>query len=212
MLQFGTRGAGGSGSPDLWKSVGGTPNAIGLNFAAGAQAIQAALQSNPDISLILDTVASGGNPQDIAGALYQDNAAHVTGFSGLSHDTVVNVLAVLMTYIDQAAASQATAQVDLNQVRLSVKQTGSGITTYINLNQHAIEINATDVGGNNYLLANDSTGIYFQVNGIIKFKVTPTGQIETNQIGLRVAGVPNGKMMPIFNTAGTLQGYIQLYN
>ena len=203
--------SGGPGGPNFWKMIGGAPSNIDINSAVGVSGINAMLPSDTKISLRLATIATGGSPEEIAGGFYYDPAVKLS-FTGVVKDILSSAISNVMSFINLVTNKQTDVVVTDQLIRAQVKDTTTGQATSIVLNQISIGQQVGDALGNNYLFQNDPTGIYYQVNGAVKFQIKGNGIIQTNQAS---AGAPVGaatKKIPVYDIAGTLQGYIPLFN
>lgn len=203
MLLFGSIAPGGGSGAQLWQLNGAAPADIELNTGAGALGIYAELTTNPLYKLLLTNL--GG--QDIFAAGYADfinnvftNVNAQAGSGALQHVDNINNIALSFDFdaniLNPDALITASVGNDLTQQQF----TSAIIKQKINVG--GIDTIYTELNNTYYSIQNGAQ--------IAVFQVRKDGQLETNQTAASIAVRVKTHEMPIYNTAGTLVGYIDI--
>ena len=205
MLLFGSIAPGGGSGAQLWQLNGAAPADIELNTGAGALGIYAELTTNPLYKLILANL--GG--QDVFAAGYADfinnvftNVNAQAGSGALQHVDNINNIALSFDFDANIPNPDALITASVGNDLTQQQFTSAIIKQKIN------------VGGVDAIYT-ELDNLYYSIQDgaqIAVFQVRKDGQLETNQTAASIAVRVKSHEMPIYNTAGTLVGYIDIKN
>jgi hypothetical protein len=228
MLFFGSISGSGGGGGNLWQLNGGAPNSISVN-STDVNGID-----SPNFTANLIRLFSGVifGVIDAVGSLWQNGTE--TLFSGVSKNGADYTGLI-------AYSNSATGELIFNEVNATLKHiyqyTGDGANLISERLQNAGGINEevknSAGGGVSVVTATNSTSKVIEIRqglnpvlaygadaaGFIvtdgtfqRFRITPSGNIQTDQtIAGNTHNAPTAEI-PIYDMSGTLQGYIKLYN
>ena len=187
-LEYGITNAGGSGSTNFWKLIGGGVNDIELDPVSGATGISATLPSHPDLGLVLtDNNPYDGGPG--AGVTFVDFISGFQGFSGIR--TAAPTYGVSQELQNIATGETIFAAITPANMTLQLGSRGT-------VNDYSLNIGLDLMAWAN--------------NGLTLFQVDTLGGIGSNQISGPSSGANSWKhCLPINYIGGLLAGYIPIY-
>jgi len=203
MLLFGSIAPGGGSGSQLWQLNGAAPADIELNPGAGALGIYAELTTNPLFKLILanlggqDLFAAGS--ADFVNNIYTDIVI-TDGAGGISHSDATTGVGLSVDF----DANTANPDVLITAIIGNTGTQQQHRSDYIRQTITTLSLDAINTKlDNTYYSIQDGAQIAV-------FQIRKDGQIETNQTAASIAVRVKTHEMPIYNTAGTLIGYVDI--
>jgi len=184
MLNFGSITPGAGAGSSKWEYTGGTPPGE-IKTIPGVTGIKNPLQSNPNF--LLNFGAGLFSVDYIGGFTFQD-------ISTLAIQALVDI----------------GSNTWVSYLNVSDPSTSQGVSQAIDKTQ-MVRV-ASDAGGTEFGEQLTYAGWrLFDTNQTKLFQIDQTGRIQTNQITTNQATNTHDFDMPIFDTSGTLKGYIKIY-
>lgn len=223
MLQFGSISTGGSGSTDLWQLNGVAPNSISVKTPT-VTGIDSPNFTNPLIKLFSGLYKA---LFPITGQIYKNgtrNLLNVIGTFGPNHLALlgfgndfdnssasiqVNDIGQAQIHADDGASYSSNYQQDFNSISIRVTNpVDTAVEKNVNINAENTRIIVLGVDVLNY--GADANGFIVTDGVNQRFRITPTGNIQTDQSQALPVKLPNGNYIEIFDLAGASLGFIQL--
>ena len=207
MLLFGSIAPGGGSGAQLWQLNGAAPADIELNPAAGALGIYAELTTNPLFKIVLTNLGGPGNDFFAGGSADFVNNIYTSvnmqdGAGGIAHSNALTGVGLSVDFDANIANPDILISASINNGFDSTNQQHR--SDYIRQRVTTLGIDAINTKLNN---------TYYSIQDgaeIAVFQVRKDGQLETNQTAASIAPRIKTHEMPIYDTAGTLVGYIDI--
>ena len=183
MLTFGSITAG-SASQSKWEYTSGSAPAA-IQTIPGVTGIKNPLATNPDFYMLFNSGSLGTD--HFGGHFFQDtNTLAISALVDIGSNTWINFINVS----DPNTLQSVNQTIDKTQfIRLASDSTGTEFGEQI-----------TWAGWR-----------LFDTNMSKVFQIDQAGRIQTNQITLNQATNTHDFDLPVYDTAGTLKGYIKIY-
>lgn len=225
-MWFGNLNTGSGGSAELWKFISGSSGDIDLKTASGVTGINAV---NPqDGKLFLSNTKFGTDP--VTGAAYING--DVIGGAGITQFGGVGLYRALLFFANLVSGDVANRTATDN---FQIQDNCNDGVKYSNVSQDKVSITKevgdlttlnrvqTNQSENSYVvriqIANlDVLNFGADANGFIitdgtnqRFRITPLGNIQTDQAQAPGVHAVLTKELPIYDMAGALIGYIPIF-